>query len=483
LKIETHPRDDHQMTMIVEIDAEKMESTRHRAARRIAQKVKISGFRPGKAPYDVVRRMYGDGVINEEAVELLVDEVYPEALKESKIDPAAAGQLENIESMDPPKFIFTVPLKPTVDLGNYTTLRKSYEFTAPGDDKLEEELDNLRRMYAATENVERAVQDGDYVLLDVTGINADAGGDEASLLERKGFAIVARSVHKDTEWPFPGFASKLIGIEPGGSKEFSYQYADDFSEENLAGKNVNFVVTVKTVRGVNMPDLDDEFAKKSGLGQTVEELRARMLENIEGEARGKYEDEYFEDLMEQIKAGATIKYPPQVLEHEVEHVLEDIERRLKNQGVENMEAYFKMVDTDREKFIQEQATPTAIKRLERGLVMDELARVEKIEIDNESLEAEFNNAWATLAMTDQDFAKRTKNGTKASREIVDAVAMDSANRLLTRRVLDRIKAIATSEREAAMPALPEGQVETVADTAPAKEAKPARKKAAKKKTE
>jgi trigger factor len=320
-------------------------------------------------------------------------------------------------------------------------------------------------------------------LLDVTGINADAGGDEASLLERKGFAIVARSVHKDTEWPFPGFASKLIGIEPGGSKEFSYRYADDFSEENLAGKNVNFVVTVKTVRGVNMPDLDDEFAKKSGLGQTVEELRVRLLENIEGEARGKYEDKYFEDLMDQIKAGATIKYPPQVLEHEVEHVLEDIERRLKNQGVENMEAYFKMVDTDREKFIQEQATPTAINRLERGLVMDELARVEKIEIDNESLEAEFNNAWATLAMTDQDFAKRTKNGTKASREIVDAVAMDSANRLLTRRVLDRIKAIATSEAEAAAAALPEGLVEAVADEAPAKEAKPVKKKAAKKKTE
>jgi trigger factor len=462
LKIETHPRDDHQMTMIVELEPEKLESARKRAARRIAEKVKISGFRPGKAPYDVVRRLYGDGAITEEAVEILVDEIYPEAIKDANIEPAAAGQLENIESMDPPKFIFTVPLKPTVDLGEYKSVRLSYEFAAPDDTKLEEEITNLRRMYAKTETVDRPVEDGDYVMLDVVGHKAKSKEDEAPLLERKGFAIVAHADEKDTEWPFPGFATKLIGIKPGESKEFSHKYPKDFSEESLAGQNVKFEATIKTVRAVNMPDLDDEFAKTTGLGQSVDDLRQRMRENIETEARNTYEDEFYEKLIEQIKVGATIKYPPQVLDHEVEHVLEDVERRLKNQGIENMDAYYKMINTDKEKFIEEQARPTSVKRLERGLIMDELARAEKIEIDNESLEAEFNNAWATLAMTDEDFAKRTKNGTKASREIVDAVAMDSANRLLTRRVLDRLKAIAAGE---------------VAD---AVEAKPAKAKKAKK---
>jgi len=487
LKIETHPRDDNQMTMIVEIDAEKMEGARRRAARRIAEKAKIPGFRPGKAPYDVVRRLYGDNVITEEAVEILVDEIYPEALKETKIEPAAAGQLENIESLDPPKFIFTVPLKPTVDLGDYKSVRKVYEFIAPGDDKLDEEIENLRRMYASTETVERPVKDGDYVLLDVIGHKAKAKEDEAALLERKGFAIVVRKDETPTEWPFPGFSAKLVGIAPGEGKEFSYKYAKDFSEESLAGQNVKFEVTVKTVRGVNMPELDDEFAKKTGLGQTTDELRKRMRENIEAEARNAYDDEYFESLIEQIKAGATIKYPPQVLEHEEEHVLEDVERRLKSQGVENMETYFKMVDSTREKFIEEQARPTAIKRLERGLIMDEIARAEKVEIDNESLEAAFNNAWATLAMTDEDFAKRTKGGTKASREIVDAVAMDSANRLLTRRVLDRLKAIAsgevTEEKPKAKRAKKAAKEEPVTEAVAPAEGKPAKKKVAKKKTE
>lgn len=498
MKIETHPRDDNQMTMIVEIEAEKMEGARRRAARRIAEKAKIPGFRPGKAPYDVVRRLYGDGVITEEAVEILVDEIYPEAIKEAKIEAAAAGQLENIESLDPPKFIFTVPLKPTVDLGDYKSVRLAYEFTPPGEDKLNDEIENMRRMYASTETVERPVEDGDYVLLDVVGHKAKAKEDEAALIERKGFAIVVRTDEKPTEWPFPGFSSKLVGIAPNESKEFSYKYAKDFTEESLAGQNVKFEVTVKIVRGVNMPELNDEFAHKTGLGHTVEELRQRMRENIELEARNAYEDEYFEKLIGLIKAGATIKYPPQVLEHETEHVLEDIEHRLKNQGVENMETYFKMVDTTKEKFIEEQAKPTASKRLERSLIMDELASAEKIEIDKESLETAFSNTWASLAATDQEFAKRTKGGTKASREIVDAVAMDSANRLLTRRVLDRIKAIATGEmsaevieeekpkakkaKKAAKETEAAAEEPAAAEAAPAEE-KPAKKKSTRKKSE
>lgn len=490
MKIETHPRDDHQMTMVVEIEPEKLEGARRKAARRIAEKVKISGFRPGKAPYDVVRRLYGDGAITEEAVEILVDEIYPEAIKDTKVEPAAPGQLENIESLEPPKFVFTVPLKPTVNLGDYKSVRLPYGFTLPGDDRLEEEITNVRRMYAKTESVERAVEDGDYVLLDVIGRKAKAKDDETPLVERKGFAIVARNDGKDSEWPFPGFAGKLIGIKPGETKEFSNKYPKDFSEESLAGQNVKFDVTVKTVRSVNMPELNDDFAKMTGLGSSVDELRQRMRENLETEARNSYDDEYFEKLLDQIKSGAVIKYPPQVLDHELEHVMEDVERRLKSQGVENLEAYYKMINSDKDKFVEEQARPTAIKRLERGLVMDELARAEKVEIDNETLESEFNNTWANLAMNDQEFARRTKNGTKASREIVDAVAMDSANRLLTRRVLDRIKSIATGETAQEKPrakktkkiSATERPTEPVTEGA-AEVAAPARKKPSRKKAE
>ena len=485
MKIETEPRDDHQVTMIVELEIEKLDGARKKAARKIAEKVKISGFRPGKAPYDVVRRLYGDSAITEEAVEILVDEIYPEAVKEANIDPSGAGQLEKIESLEPPKFIFTVPLKPSVKLGDYQSVRLPYEFVSPDAALLDEEINNLRRMYAKTESVERPVQDGDYVLLDVTGQKSKAAESESPLLERKGFAIVIRSDEKENEWPFPGFSTNLIGLEPGQNKEFSHKYPKTFTDETLAGENVKFSVLVKTIRSVNMPELDDEFAKKTGLGQNVEELRKRMQDNIELEAHNIYDDQYYENLLDLIKQGSEIKYPPQVLDHELEHVLEDVERRLKNEGIENLDAYFTMLKTDRETFINEQARPTSIKRLERGLVMDELARVEKIEIENEALEAEFNSMWANLAINDEEFAKKTKNGTKASRELIDAVAMDSANRLVTRRVLDRIKEIAIAAPAKKSKKAAGAKLET-ADETPVEvtsETEPAPKKKAKKKSE
>jgi len=462
LKIETHPREDHQITMVVELEPEKMEGARRKAARRIAEKVKIPGFRPGKAPYDVVRRLYGDGVLTEEAVEILVDEIYPEALKEADIKPAAAGALENIESLEPPKFIFTVPLLPTVDLGDYKSVRLPYEWVEPAESEVEEAIEDLRRMYATSQTVERPAQEGDYVLVSVSGQKADAEEGATPLLERPSYAVVMRSEAKEGEWPFPGFSKELVGAKPGDVVEFSHKYTDDFDDESLKGQTVQFSVTIKSIRGVTLPELNDELAQKTGLGQTVDELRQKMRENVHRESQDKYDDQYYEKLLEQIKAGATIKYPPQVLEHELEHVLEDMERRLKSQGLETLEKYFTMVNTTREKFIEEQARPVAQKRLERGLIMDELARIEKIDVDQKSLEEEFGNLWSTLAMTNEEFARQTKGGTKPTREVVDAVAMDSMNRLVTRRVLERIKAIAT------------GQAESEAEPQPAEE-KPTKK--------
>ena len=499
MKIETTPREDHQATMTVEVELEKLEGARHRAARKISEKAKIPGFRPGKAPYDVVRRMYGDSAITEEAVEILVNDIYPLALKESGLEPAAMGQLENVESLDPPKFIFTIPLSPTVELGDYKSVRLPYEWIAPDDEKLEDSITDLRRMYSATESVDRAAAEGDYLMVDVLGVKAKAEDGEAPLIERTGFATLIRKEAKEDEWPFPGFAAKLAGTKPGEDASFSHKFAKDDANEALQGQNVKFTVKVKTVRGVNMPELDDTFAMKTGLGTTVEDLRVRMRENLEAESRAEYDDSYFESVIDQIKLGATIKYPPQVLEHEVEHVLGDIQSRLQSQGIENLEAYYKLVDSTAEKFLEEQARPTAKRRLERGLILDEIVRAEGIKFEEDELEMEFQQAWGNLIQTDPDFNKRTKGGTKPTREIVDAVAMNSANRLMVRLALQKIKAIATGEATDAAPAeekaaspkkskkakaaiSEEAPVEAV-DAAEGSEesAKPAKKKAAAKK--
>ena len=312
------------MEVVVELESDALAAARRRAARKLSERAKIPGFRPGKAPYPVVLRHYGEGPITEEAVELLVDENYPKMLKEAGIEPAAAGSLEKVEQVDPPIFKFIVPLRPHVDLGDYRSIRLPYDLQAPGEDEVDKAIEQLRTMYSKTETVEREVQDGDFVMTDVRGELAEPiEGTDQPDLTREGFPTFVREQNGDTEWPFPGFALKLLRMKPGEEATLTHEYGEEAAVEALRGKAAKFSVTIKTVRAVTLPDLDDEFAKTAGLGN-MEELRQRVRENLERQAREEYDDKYFVELFDLIKQGATIKYPPQVLEHEAERVLEEL---------------------------------------------------------------------------------------------------------------------------------------------------------------
>lgn len=449
MNIEKNIREDHQAELTVEVDAERMETMKRRAARKLAERGKIPGFRPGKAPYDMIRRHFGDEAVVERAIDLLVDEIYPEVLKQSEIEPAAAGSLEKIVSMDPPKLVFRVPMAPAVDLGDYLSIRLPYEWTAPGDEKLEEALEELRQMYGTTVTVEREVQEGDYVLLSVKGERKEPGdGDDAADLSRENTATVVRAEEKqqDGEWPFKGFARELIGLKSGQTKTIEHKYPADFEDEKLKGADVNFKTTIKTVRSVTLSELNDEFAKTVGSQyENLQQLKVVLRKDLDARSRADYDDEFFTGMIEKIKETAKIKYPPQVVEHEVEHVLEDLRQRLASQNMD-LDTYFKVRNTTRDKFIEEEARPVAIKRLERGLILDEIARKHNIQLDEKALSEEFNQTLNQLAYQGAvDFEKLNKSNKAAQERFSSAVASQSANRLLTRRTLDKMKSIATGE--------------------------------------
>ena len=175
MKITTEPRDDHQVKIVAEFETSELDKYKGQAARRIASRAKIPGFRPGKAPYDVIARLYGEPAIEEDAIEIMMEKAYPEVLDEAKISPAAPGTLENVEKGDPIKFTFVVPLEPTVDLGNYREVRKEYTPQPVTDQQVEEFIQRLRRTYATAEPVERPAETGDlvYLKLDANLTNLD----------------------------------------------------------------------------------------------------------------------------------------------------------------------------------------------------------------------------------------------------------------------------------------------------------------------
>ena len=165
LNIEKQTRDDHQIKLIVEFEAGLLEGFKRKAARKIAQSVKIPGFRPGKAPYDVIRRSVGEGSIVNEAVELLVEEMYPEVIKTAEIDTGGPGNVEEILSLDPPKIEFLIPLAPTIELGDYAPIRKEYQEPTISDKELEDFLYSTRANSGSITPVERPIEEGDLVTL------------------------------------------------------------------------------------------------------------------------------------------------------------------------------------------------------------------------------------------------------------------------------------------------------------------------------
>jgi len=466
LKTETQIREDHQAEIIAEMEPELLEKYRRQAARKIAQKARIPGFRPGKAPFDVVRRMYGDDTLNQEAIELLTDDLYGSILDEAGVEPSGPGTLKEILSLDPVKLSFIVPLKPQVELNAYRDIRQEYTAPVLDEAEVDEFLTRLRRGQSSAEPVERAAQNGDQVYLQLSAhLTTPVEGEPSEIIAATHHdLVIGEEAEEGREpWPFPGFGEHLIGLAAGQEHTFTYLYPEESPYDKLRGKEAEFHVTVESVKELKLPELNDEFAQSLGSFENVEALRQRVHEQLDAQHKSEYEDQYYEELMDKIVAQATIKYPPHMLQEEIESVAQSVEQNLGRRGLD-LETYLKLIKTTREEFIEKEIKPQAEKRLVRTLVMDKVVEVEEIEVKEEDVRAAFNETFMEMGNS----VDLTKFKTKASQQqLASAVAMQAASRVMNQRTLERLKAIATGQPESSETAEP-----TAAETAeePASEA-------------
>jgi len=301
-----------------------------------------------------------------------------------------------------------------------------------------EALEELRRVYATTETVERAAAEGDYVIVDMQSDHKE--------LQRADMPVMVRQADNVEEYPFPGFPMQLIGLKAGESRKIDHDYPKEAGLAALAGKTASIEITAKAVRSVTLPGLDNEFAKMVGKYDSLDVLKEALNKEIEARARTEYDDKYYAQLVDELRKEAVIKYAPQTLEHEAEHVVNDMRRRLAQQGLD-LDTYYKMRETDAAKFLEEEAKPVARNRLERSLILDEVARVEKIEVDNSALDEEFSSTLLDLQGQGLNL-NAVRGGRQGQQRVAEAVAMQSASRLLTRRTLERLRQIATGEHTA-----------------------------------
>lgn len=444
MKIETQELENHQIKLTVETTAEPLDAAKHQAARKLARRTKIPGFRPGKAPYAMILRHLGEQAILDEAIEILVNDIYPKALEEEKVDPYGPGELEKIVSIDPPKFEFLVPLKPRIEIGDYKSVRIPYEPKQIAASDVDEVIDNLRERQAFIEAVDRPAATGDILSLVLSGKRKEvAEGAEAEIVKERQLHVLVKDSEDDLEYPFPGFARSLVGLSKGEARVLEHTFPEDFYVENLRSAEAEYTVRVEEVKSHVLPELDDEFAKSIGEYATLDELRAAIQSELQEQATAEYDDEYGEQVLDEVIKLTNIKYPPQMLEREIDQVIEQLEKRLQQQKLD-MSLYLKsrkMTMGD----LREEVKPVAESRLEKTLLILELSEAEAIRIDAEEVQEETNRTMDQLSdyMEDRSLPKRLEQ--EVVNNVVGNVMMD----MMIKKTMVRMRDLASGRITAA----------------------------------
>ncbi len=444
MKIEKEIQANRQAKLTVEYSQEEFEGFKRRAAKKIAKKAKIPGFRPGKAPYQVIVNHYGEATILQEAIDILLDDDYAKMLEEAEIEPSGPGNLEQIEEYNPPKFEFVIPLEPEVDLGDYREIRKLYELEEFDLTEVDDFVEKMRRNAATIVPAEHPAEEGDLVYFNLSGefLNPEEE-DEAVITDKTPQQVVIPGADEEpeSEWPYSGFARELLGVEAGDTKEIQHTFSEDYEDETYQGKTALFTVEVQSVKELELPEFDEEFVQTLGNYDSPEDFREKAEDRLREEHQNSYDQSYFNELLNEITENTEMNYPPQMLEHEEEHVLEDIQSRLKNQNMD-FETYLKLRDTDEETFMEEQVRPVAKERLERTLVVDALIEAEELKLDQEMLKENVNDV-----MTEVFYSSNAQEMQKqmGKEEFSRAISMEGVQRTMNEQLQERLKLIATGQ--------------------------------------
>ena len=386
MNINTEFLETHEAKLTVVVEPENFEGAKRRAARQLSKKYKIPGFRPGKAPFAVVQKHLGEGAITEQAIGNLIDEIYPKAIEEADLKPYGPGSLEEMSSMDPLTFEFTVPLAPEVELSVYQDIRIEFIPKEVQEENIQEVINNLRESQATIEPVERPIEEGDMVYITLSGDKKGEDDPEKKvLLEERRYPVIIEKedAKQESEYPFPGFSRKLIGLSVGDKKTFQNTFKNDYEYEELQGVTGIYKVTVEEIKGRTLPEVNDDFAKSVGNYETVEDLKAEIQQTLEEQFESEQLSDYESQIIDVLVENSTIKYPPQMLEDEIDDFIHDLEHRLANQGL-TIDIYLKSRSLEMSG-LRDEVRDNAEARMKRGLILMEVANAEKISIPQDEI--------------------------------------------------------------------------------------------------
>ena len=434
MKIDTEALEDRQVQITVEIPDERLQAAMRSTARRLSRETRIPGFRPGKAPYNIIINKFGEDIIFEEALDDLGKDIYRQALEEMELNPYGPGSLDEVVSRDPLIIRYTVPLPPEVDLGNYREIRIPWEDPQVTDDALEAVLEDLRQRRALIEPADRPAQLSDVVVLNINGELRDPPDErDATLLDNKGVEVL---VAEETDWPIPGIVEHLIGLEAGDERNFEHTFPEDYPSEDLQDLSADFHLTCLEVKSRIVPEWSDDLARNIGEYNDLLDLRLKIRGDLLERAQHQADAEYAQRVIEAAIEGASISYPPLLLQDEVGEMRTELERRLMGQNL-SLEDYLKIEKkTDEE--LRSELEPRAKERLARALILGKVVEIEELEVGEEEVSNEIDRIIAPFKDQSEDIRKSFDNPMSRRHLTLD---------LLTSKAIKHLVAIAKGESE------------------------------------
>ena len=367
--------------LVIEASAEEFEAGLNAAYNKNKNKISVPGFRKGKAPRKMIEQLYGSQIFFEDAANEIIPDAYADAAKESGLDIVSQPKvsIEQLEAGKPFIFAAEVAVRPEVELGEYKGVEVTKADAEVTDADVEEELKKVQDQNSRTVSVEdRAVKDGDMTVIDFEGF-IDGEAFEGGKGENYPLTIGSHSFI-DT------FEEQMIGMNIGEEKELNVTFPEDYHAENLKGKPATFKVTVKEIKEKQLPELDDDFAQDVSdfdtLAEYKDDLKKKIAERKESEAKAKKESEAIEKVVE----AAKMDIPQAMIDTQVNRMLEDFAMRLQQQGL-SVEQCFQYTGMTADK-IMEEMKPEAVKRIKNSLVLEAVAKAENIEVSEEEFEAE-----------------------------------------------------------------------------------------------
>ncbi len=382
LKVETERLENCQMALTIEVDEERTQRALREAARRISRRAKIPGFRPGKAPYNVVASMFGKEVLYEEVLDELGNTVYKEALEETGLEPFGQAQLTDYET-DPLVLKMVVPLAPVVELGDYQQLRLEANEETIREEEVNKALTRIQEQNAYWKPVKRPAQWGDMAVVDIEGT---VKGE--TVIENKGRKLILET---ESPYPLPGFSDQLLGMTVNEQREFTLTYPEEFDNKKLAGQPAHFQVHLQDLKEKVVPDIDDDLARTVGSYETLEDLKAELRRELQAKAEQDFAHRALTALVERSR----IEFPPTMLEKEIDDWLEELDRNLKRQNL-NLENYLKMRKQTEEEFRTE-VSPEVGERIKRSLALGKFIELEGLESGSEEAVDEALKRLAAIA--------------------------------------------------------------------------------------